>query len=345
MFLDRFTHKPIIIAEAGVNHNGKAELAFELVRIAANAGADLVKFQTFKAYECASAFSICAQYQKNSGSQLDLLRELELDFDTFARLKSYAQKLKIDFISTPDGSESLDFLCKIGVDAIKVSSGELNNLPFLTDIGVKKLPVILSTGMGTIGEVQKAIHCLQSAGCPDLMLLHCTSEYPAPPEQINLKAIKTLDCAFGLPVGLSDHSKGVEAAIAATAMGAQIIEKHITPDSSLPGPDHAASMNPQEFTQLVKSVRKTALMLGSPIKGTEPCESKNKPLVRRGLVAAKAIRAGSMLTAELVAIKRPASGIAPELFEQAFNRKIIKDLAADEPISWNHLGEVMRPEL
>ena len=222
MFLDN-KRIPFIIAEIGVNHNGNAELAKKLIDAAYNAKVDAVKFQTFKAWECASKFAPTADYQKGSAeNQYKLLEELELDFADFADLKEYAESLGLVFLSTPDGQKSLDFLCDIGVKAIKIASGELTNLPFLTSIAFKKLPVILSTGMGTLGEVEEAINTLKLAGANDIMLMHCTTEYPAPAEDCNLKAIQTMQKSFQLPVGFSDHTLGSEAAIAAATLGAVI---------------------------------------------------------------------------------------------------------------------------
>jgi N-acetylneuraminate synthase/N,N'-diacetyllegionaminate synthase len=254
MFLKKFSHLPLIIAEAGVNHNGSPALAEKLVDAAAEAGADLVKFQTFKAFECAGCYAKTAEYQKNSSAkdQLSLLAQLELPFSFFAELKKRAENLGLGFISTPDGQLSLNLLCELQVMAIKVASGELTNFPYLAQIGSKSRPVILSTGMGTLGETQKAIDTLANSGAGEIILLHCTTEYPAIPQDINLQAIKTLQQAFGLPVGFSDHSIGNEAAVAATALGCQVIEKHLTLDKSMPGPDHAASMNPQELPILSK---------------------------------------------------------------------------------------------
>ena len=214
-------------------------------------------------------------------------------------------------------------------------------MPFLASIGFKKCPVILSTGMGTLGEVQKAIETLVDSGSGPIVLLHCTSEYPAPAEETNLNAIGVMRQAFGLPVGFSDHTTGNEAAIAATALGAVVIEKHLTLDRTLAGPDHAASMEPQEFAGLVRAVRRTATMLGDGIKRPTPSEAHNCPLVRRGLVAATDLPVGTVLSGHDVAIKRPAAGIAPELLPQALNRRLTAGLAADEPITWQHLGEVV----
>ena len=341
MFLDN-KRLPFIIAEIGVNHNGSPELAKKLIDVAYKAGVDAVKFQTFKAWECASKFAPTADYQKESAeNQYKLLENLELDFADFADLKEYAESLGLVFLSTPDGQKSLDFLCDIGVKAIKIASGELTNLPFLTAIAFKKLPVILSTGMGTLGEVEEAINTLKLAGASDIMLMHCTTEYPAPAEDCNLKAIQTMQNAFQLPVGFSDHTQGSEAAIAATTLGAVILEKHITLDKTMEGPDHAASIEPDELKNYVDAVRKTQTMLGNGIKVPSESEIKNIPLVRRSLVAAKPIKAGESLTGDKVAIKRPASGIEPKQLINALGRRVLRDLSEDEPITWNDLGEII----
>ena len=342
-FLKRFTTRPVIIAEAGVNHNGSVELARRLVDAAAEAGADIVKFQTFKAFECTGQYAATAPYQQKVAAtdQYQLLKSLELDFADFGDLKDYAESRGLMFLSTPDGQLSLDLLCGIGSAAIKIGSGELTNLPFLAAVGCKKIPVILSTGMGTLGEVQKAITSLRDTGAPEIILLHCTTEYPAPANETNLAAIATMRQAFDLPVGFSDHTEGCEAAVAATALGAVIIEKHLTLDRSMPGPDHAASMQPEEFAAMVRAIRRTVTMLGDGLKKPTRSEEQNLPLVRRGLVAARDLRAGDIIDGRNVAIKRPAAGIHPELLPQAMNRRLLKDIAADEPLTWQHLGEVV----
>jgi N-acetylneuraminate synthase len=345
MFLDN-KNEPFIIAEIGVNHNGSVELAKKLIDAAHDANVDAVKFQTFKAWECSSKFAPLAEYQKNEAeTQYKLLEELELDFADFADLKEYAESLGLVFLSTPDGQTSLDFLCDIGVKAIKIASGELTNIPFLTSIAFKKLPIILSTGMGTLEEVDEAINALKLAGTSDIMLMHCLTEYPAPAEECNLKAIQTMKEAFQLPVGFSDHTIGNEAAIIATALGAQILEKHVTLDKRMKGPDHAASIEPDELKDYVDAIRKTVSMLGNGIKVPSKSELKNIPLVRRSLVAAKSIKAGESLTGDKVAIKRPANGIEPKQLINALGRRVLRDLSEDEPITWNDLGEIIENEL
>ncbi|GAB4274847.1 MAG: N-acetylneuraminate synthase [Candidatus Rifleibacteriota bacterium] len=346
MYLDRFKQKPVIIAEAGVNHNGSPDLARKLIEAAAASGADIVKFQTFKAYECASFGCQKTNYQKHTAAtdQFELLEQLELPFERFKELKQYAESLGLEFLSTPDGHESLDCLCDIGINAIKIASGEVTNLPFLVEISRKCLPVILSTGMSSIGEVEQAINTLRKNGAHDLMLLHCTSEYPTPPSDINLSVIHTLKQAFSLPTGLSDHSQGIEAAIAATALGAQIIEKHFTLDKTLPGPDHAASLEPDELKQLVSSVRKTARMIGYPGKIPAPSEKENINLVRRSIVANQKIKKGQCIIEAMLTTKRPASGIEPKFWQQVLYRETLFDIEPDQPLTWEMLGKVKKIE-
>ena len=338
MFLDN-RNNPFIIAEIGVNHNGSVELAKKLIDVAYDAKVDAVKFQTFKAWECASKYAPVAEYQKKEAeNQYKLLEDLELDFADFADLKEYAESKGLVFLSTPDGQKSLDFLCDIGVKAIKIASGELTNLPYLTTIAFKKLPIILSTGMGTLAEVEEAISTLKLAGASDIMLMHCTTEYPAPLEECNLKAIQTMAQAFKLPIGFSDHTIGNEAAMLATALGAQIIEKHITLDKNMKGPDHAASIEPEELKNYVHSIRRTVKILGTGIKEPSHSEMKNIPLVRRGLVASKSLKKGDIITGENIAFKRPAKGIEPKNLMQVFGKKVLRDLAEDEPITWEDLS-------
>lgn len=339
-FLSNFSNKVFIIAEAGVNHNANIDNAKKLIDVAVNCGADAIKFQTFKATECASKYAYTAEYQKNNKhqNQYDLLRSLELPFPAFIELKNYADAKNIVFLSTPDGQQSLDLLLRIKVSAIKIASGELTNFSFMEQIAKSKLPIILSTGMSTHGEVQSAMNCLLSNGCPDIMLLHCTTAYPTKYEDANLQVIREMEYIYRVPVGYSDHTIGNEAAIAATALGARIIEKHITLDKSMNGPDHKASMNPEEFKSFVCSIRKTSKLLGSSMKQPTNSELNIKRKVRRGLVAACKIEQGTILTSDMIEIKRPADGIQPDLVEQTYGRIVTKTLDIDEPITWKHLG-------
>lgn len=342
MFLDRFACKPVIIGEVGVNHNGDYATADLMLMMLSLLKVDIAKFQIFKAHECASKLTSLADYQKNSKpgqltSQYDLLKKLELPFPKFVKLKKRTESLGMTFLATPDGIESLEFLVKMGISAMKIASGEITNLPFLAQIASKKLPIILSTGMSTLEEVSKAIETLKANGSDDIMLMHCTTEYPATPEGVNLKCIQTMKDAFGLPVGLSDHTKGYEAAVIATALGADLIEKHFTLNCQLPGPDHRASLDPGQMFKMIEAINKTKTMLGSGIKEPSIEEIKNIPLVRRSLVAARDIEKGTILNAEDIAIKRPETGIKPEFFSDITGRKLSEGLKKDEPITWQKL--------
>lgn len=339
-FLKNFSNKVFIIAEAGVNHNANVDNAKKLIDVAANCGADAIKFQTFKAAECASKYALTAEYQKNNQhlNQYDLLKSLELPFSAFTELKSYAETKNIIFLSTPDGNESLELLLKLNVSAIKIASGEMTNFSFMKKIAQSRLPIILSTGMSTHGEIQSAMNCLLSNGCSDIMLLHCTTSYPAKNEEVNLQVIREMTNIYMVPIGYSDHTIGNEAAIAATALGARIIEKHITLDKTMQGPDHKASMDPIEFKSFIDSIRKTSKLLGSSLKKPTKSEIKTINKVRRGLVANCKIEKGTILKPSMIEIKRPADGIQPSLIEQTYGRIVTKTLDIDQPITWKHLG-------
>lgn len=338
MLFKIFKNTPAIIAEIGVNHNGQASIARKLVKIASDCGADAVKLQTFKAFECAGAYSETASYQKGEcQNQLDLLKSLELSFPDTADLKEYAESLGLTFLSTPDGLMSLDFLCDIGTKIIKVASGELTNIPFLYAIGNKKRPVILSTGMGTLEEIEKAVAALKDSGAPEILLLHCTTAYPTPSDEANLRAINTIKNTFNLQTGFSDHTLGNEASVAALALGAIVFEKHITLDKNLAGPDHNASLDPEEFKNYVDAIRKTAIMLGDGIKKPTRSELLNIPYVRRSIVASKDLKAGEIISGKSVEIKRPATGIQPSDLQNVFGKKLKVDIAQDEPITWEKL--------
>ncbi len=334
--------RTFVIAEAGVNHNGDFDTAIKLIDAAKIAGADAVKFQTFKAHECTNPNSPLAEYQeKNSQeitNQFDLLKSLELDFADFDKLKSYAEEKGLIFLSTPDGLESLHKLEQIKVSAIKIGSGELNNKLFLSQIGKTGLPVILSTGMGTIGEVQNAIEILSNSGAGKLHLLHCTTGYPITESEANLRVITTLQQAFQLPTGYSDHTLGIEAAIAAVSLGAKIIEKHLTLDKSMHGPDHLASANPDEFQKMVSAIRKVEKMLGNPIKVPSESELEIVKSVRRSLCVNTSIKKGQAITADKLELKRPGTGISPEFYEIIIGRVAAKDLARNEVLTWSAIG-------
>lgn len=325
-------HPCFIIAEAGVNHIGSLEQAMAMVDAAAKAGADAVKFQTFRAEEVATAGAPKAAYQKeNTGqiqSQLDMLKSLELKPEQHQPLARRCRERDLLFLSTPFDKPSLDLLAGMEMAAIKVPSGEITNLPFLTQVGEKSLPVILSTGMSTLDEVALAVDILQRAGCPALALLHCVSNYPADPADVNLRAMKTIAKHFGLPVGYSDHTMGNEVALAAVALGACIIEKHFTLDRSLPGPDHKASAEPHDLAELVSAIRKVESALGHGRKEPAPAEADTRQAARRSLVAACHIAAGQVIREDMVAIKRPGIGMAPQRIKEVLNRKAKQPIPA-----------------
>jgi N,N'-diacetyllegionaminate synthase len=330
-----------IIAECGVNHNGSLETAIDLVDAAVAAGADAVKFQTFRSDALATASAPKAPYQQDTTgageAQLDMLRRLELSEEAHRRLADHGAARGIEFMSTPFDEGSCDLLGRIGVRRFKVGSGDLTNLPFLRYVASRGLPVILSTGMATLAEVELAIATVRNAGNEAIAILHCVTEYPAPVSEINLRAIGTLKCAFGIPVGYSDHTLGNEASVAAVALGALIIEKHLTLDKSMPGPDHRASADPGEFRSLVTMVRNVSAALGDGIKRPAASEMKNRDIARRSVVAASALKAGTRLSRDLIAIKRPATGIQPADLEKVLGLALMVDVETDTPISWEML--------
>lgn len=331
-----------VIAEAGVNHNGDVALAKQMIDAAADAHADAVKFQTWQAGEITGRFTVKVDYLKDSTpddeTRYELSDRLRLDKDAFRKLSTYADGIGILFLSTPDGFESLDFLVdELDVPYIKVGSTEVTHLQFLEAVGRKQRPVIFSTGLSTLEEVGLGIDALRRGGAAPLTLLHCTSEYPAPPEEINLRAMRTLSETFDLPVGLSDHSQGSEAAIAAVALGARVIEKHFTLDRELEGPDHAASLDPAELAEMIAAIRTTERMLGDGIKRPTPSERRNMDGIRRSVVAARQLSAGIQLTANDLTCKRPGHGIQPVDLESLVGRILTRDLEPDEPLHWDDM--------
>jgi N,N'-diacetyllegionaminate synthase len=333
--------RPFIIAEAGVNHNGSLDLAFQLVAAAKHAGADAVKFQTFSAERLVSRSAAKAEYQRRTTSaretQFAMLKRLELDERAHREIVARCRQLGVAFLSSPFDEESADLLKRLGVSALKIPSGEITNLPYLSHVARLRLPLIVSTGMSTLSEVGRAMDTLTAAGASDVTLLHTVTEYPAPVAQINLRAMLTLQAAFHVPVGYSDHTQGFETAIAATALGAEVIEKHLTLDRALPGPDHAASHEPAEFRNLVAALRNVAAALGDGVKRPAACELKNMAIARKSLVALKPIRRGEKLTRRNVAIKRPGTGIQPGDFEKALGRVAASAIARDSVIDWRDL--------
>ncbi|MDO8527427.1 MAG: N-acetylneuraminate synthase [Deltaproteobacteria bacterium] len=336
------TSRPYLIAEAGVNHNGDIRLAHELIDVAKASGADAVKFQTFVTENLMSPSAPLADYQKKSGelSQFEMAKQLELSFDDFITLKKYAEKQGITFLSTPDEEESLEFLVSLNLEAIKVGSGELTNLPFLRLIAKANRPVILSTGMSTLVEIEKAVSAIRSLGNHQIVLLHCVSEYPAPFADVNLKAMQTMRETFQLPVGFSDHTLGFSVSLAAAALGASVIEKHFTLDKSMKGPDHACSLEPSELKALADGLKEIALAMGNGIKVPAPSELKNREVVRKSIVAKKDISAGEVLTEHHFAFKRSGGGIEPSDADKLIGLKLKKNIKKDSPLEWSLLEHV-----
>lgn len=328
-----------IIAEAGVNHNGDTTLAKKLVDVAVEAGADAVKFQTFKTENVVTPNAEKAEYQKTttgaSESQYEMIKKLELSEDDFWELSEYAEDAGIIFLSTPFDEESVDLLDQIGVPAFKIPSGEITNFPLLKKIAQKSKPIILSTGMATLGEVEDALNHLRMHGAEEIVLLHCTTSYPAPVASVNLRAMETLRYAFRVPVGYSDHTEGVTMPIAAAAMGACIIEKHFTLDRTLTGPDHRASLEPQELAAMAKAVRDVELARGNGMKSPTKEEEAIKRVARRSIIAKRDICIGDVLTEEDLAIKRPGTGVEPRYFDSVVRKKARVTIQKDQVIQWD----------
>ena len=335
-------NRVFIIAEAGVNHNGNLSLAKRLVDVAKEAGCDAVKFQTFKADQLVSKHAGLAEYQKKdrgpgSKNQYELIRKLELSFEQFRELKVYCDQKEIIFLSTPFDFESADRLTQLRVPIFKLSSGEITNVPFLEYVAKKGKPIILSTGMSSLAEVKGAVKAIYHCRNKNLVLLHCTTQYPTPFSEVNLRAMDTLSKVFNIPVGYSDHTLGIEVAVAAVARGASVIEKHFTLDRNLSGPDHKASLEPEELKEMVTSIRNIEKSLGDGIKKPAECEQKNIAIVRKSLVAARRISKGELITNDHVAIKRPGYGIAPENLSKVIGLKARIDIDEDEVFQWKQI--------
>ena len=332
------TNRTLIIAEAGVNHNGDLELARRLIDAAAKAGVDLVKFQTFNANRQVTRTANKADYQSHTTdskeSQHEMLRRLELTADMHNELIAHCAARNIGFFSTGFDVESVDLLVSLGQDRFKIPSGEITNLPYLRHIGQLGKDVILSTGMATIGEIEAAIDVLEQAGTPraNITVLHCTTEYPTPMAEVNLRAMQSIHTTFGVAVGYSDHTPGIEVAIAAVAMGASVIEKHFTLDRSLPGPDHKASLEPEELKAMVAAIRNIEVALGDGIKRLTPSEAKNKPVVRKSLVASQTIKMGEIFSAQNITTKRPGTGISPMFWDEFMGQIAQKNYKEDDLI-------------
>jgi N,N'-diacetyllegionaminate synthase len=332
------TQRTLVIAEAGVNHNGDLQLAKHLVDAAAQAGADVVKFQTFQAKQLVTERAELAPYQQQALSQangqLEMLQHLELTPDQHRELIHYCDLLNIEFLSTAFDSPSIELLASLNLKRWKIPSGEITNLPYLIHIGRQGQSVILSTGMANLGEIEAALIVLEQAGTPlnQITVLHCTTEYPAPPEEVNLRAMYTISQAFGVSVGYSDHSDGIAVPIAAVAMGATVIEKHLTLGRDLPGPDHKASLEPHQFAAMVQGIRTIEKALGDGVKRPTLSEQTNLPLVRKSLVAARPIRAGELFSELNLTSKRPGTGISPMQWNTLIGRPSPRDYSSDDLI-------------
>lgn len=325
-----------IIAEAGVNHNGDINLAKKLIDAASDAKVDAIKFQTFKTDKVISINAKKAEYQKknteNNESQYEMIKKLELNSEEHKKLIKYCKEKNILFLSTPFDNESIDLLNELGMNIFKIPSGEVNNLLYLEKIGKMKKKIIMSTGMATLGEIEEAIFILRENGTYDISILHCNTEYPTPMEDVNLKAMQTIKEAFKVNVGYSDHTIGIEIPIAAVAMGASIIEKHITLDKNMKGPDHKSSLEPDELKEMVKSIRNIEKALGDGIKKVSESERKNKNISRKSIVANRNIKKGEVFTEENIAIKRPGNGISPMKWYEIIGTTASKDYNKDDLI-------------
>lgn len=328
--------RTLIIAEAGVNHNGDMDIAKKLCKAAKDSGADIVKFQTFSAESLTTNTVAQASYQsENLGkteSQYEMLKRLELSYDDFRELKKYCDSIGIVFNSTPFDIMSLDFLVELGVSFIKVSSGDITNIPFLRYIGQKKIPVVLSTGMSQLSDVDIAVRTLQESGSADITLLHCTTDYPCPYDSVNLKAMNTLSSAFQLPVGYSDHTKGMEIPIAAVSLGAKVIEKHFTLDQTMEGPDQKASTEPEEFARMVVSIRNVERALGSGLKVPSASEKEISKVVLKRMLAARDITPGETMLPDMVVLKRNDEGVPAQMWDYIIGAKAWKHFIKGEPI-------------
>ena len=326
----------MIIAEAGVNHNGSLELAKKMALCAKQAGVDIVKYQTAVPELVVSKFAEKAAYQKeNTGaaeSQLEMVRRIHFDFDGHRELKKYCDEIGIAYLSTPFDNASIDFLASLDMPFWKIPSGEITNLPYLEKIAALKKPVMLSTGMSTLGEIEDALSVLENGGVTDITLLHCNTEYPTPFADANLLAMEDLRAQFGYPVGYSDHTLGVEADIAAVALGAAVIEKHFTLDKTMEGPDHKASLAPDELAYIVSAIRNVEQAFGDGKKHVTQSEAKNKPIARKSIVASREIKAGEAYSEKNLTVKRPGDGISPMKWHEVMGKPAQRDFEEDENI-------------
>lgn len=330
--------KVLIIAEAGVNHNGQIGLALKLVDAAFDAGADVVKFQTFKPEKVVSKFAKKAEYQKETTglaeSQLDMIKKLDLGYDAFVELKKYCDKKGIVFLSSPFDLDSIEFLDQLGLNIFKVPSGEITNLPYLRKLGSLNKQVIMSTGMADLKEVKEALDVLISCGTnkEGITMLHCNTEYPSTFEDVNLKAMLSIRDELGVKVGFSDHTLGTEVSVAAVAMGAEVIEKHFTLDKNMEGPDHKASLEPDELKAMVTAIRNIEKAMGDGVKRPSPSELKNKFIVRKSIVSDRDIKAGEVFSVENITVKRPGNGISPMKWDDIIGKIAQKDFEEDQLI-------------
>jgi N,N'-diacetyllegionaminate synthase len=343
-------NRVFVIAEAGVNHNGSLELALRLVDAARDSGADAVKFQTFRAEDVVTPQAVTADYQRsNTGetSQFEMIKKLELDEAEHGKVAAYCREQSIEFFSTPFSEEAVAMLVRLGVKRLKLPSGEITNKPLLECAADTGLPLLMSSGMATLDEVQRAVKWiaarwqaaqLPAPGAQNLTLLHCTSAYPAPAASLNLRAIQTMARATGLPIGYSDHSEGAEAALAAVALGATVIEKHLTLDKGLPGPDHRASADPAEFAAMVKGIRAVEAMLGDGLKRPQPIEENTRDVARRSLVIVRDLPRGHQLGDADLALRRPGTGIAPDRWDEIVGRRLSQDVRAHTTLEWTMLA-------
>ena len=326
-----------IIAEAGVNHNGDKNLALRLCDAAKAAGVDAVKFQTWKTEKIVTKSAALAEYQENNisdkgASQFEMLKQLELSYNEFVEVRDYCIQIGIQFLSTPDTEEDMDFLLSLGLPVLKIGSGEVTNIPFLRAIGKRHQKVILSTGMSNLSDVEKAYNTLLESGAKEVSLLHCTTNYPCPYDEVNLQAMQTLKAAFKCQVGYSDHTMGIEVPIAAVAMGAEIIEKHFTLDKNMEGPDHKASLDPCELKQMVDSIRNIEKALGDGIKRPNASEQKNAEVVLKRIIAKKPIKKGDILGTDNLSLLRSSTGIPAKFWDLVAGKAAKRDYKEDEPI-------------
>lgn len=329
-------NKVFIIAEAGVNHNGSIELAKKLIDKASEAGADAVKFQSFKAEKLVTKNAQKAEYQKvttgKEENQFEMIKRLELDYEKHKELANYCKSRGIMFLSSPFDLESIDLLNNLSLEIFKIPSGEITNLLYLRKIGSLRKKVILSTGMSTLGDIEKAIEILKTSGTTDITVLHCNTEYPTPMKDVNLNAMNTIKEAFKVEVGYSDHTLGIEVPIAAVALGATVIEKHFTLDKTMEGPDHRASLEPNELKEMVRCIRNIEKAIGDGVKRLTESESKNINIVRKSIVACRDINKGEVLTEENLTIKRPGDGISPMRWDEVIGKVANRDYEEDEMI-------------